>query len=195
MSKKSWTLFLDRDGVINSSKLVGNIQNRAEFQFLSKNLSFFKKFSEIFGTIIVVTNQQGIAKGLITVEDLHDIHSYMISEIEKAGGHVNKVYFCPEHAYLKSQCRKPNSGMALEAQTDFPDIDFAKSVMVGDSDTDIEFGKRLGMTTVWIDNGVVSDKKRAKIKSEADFLFNSLEGFAETLTLKGIEFFSKTDIV
>ena len=194
MSKKSWTLFLDRDGVINSSKPGLHNQNHAEFHFLSNNLSFFKNLSEVFGTILVVTNQQGIAKGLLTVEDLNKIHHYMCAEIEKAGGHINKVYFCPEHAYLKSQCRKPNSGMALEAQTDFPDIDFCKSVMIGDSDTDIEFGKRLGMTTIWIDNGVVSDKKRAKIKSEADFLFNSLEAFAETLTLKGIDFFSKTDI-
>lgn len=176
-----WTLFLDRDGVINQRKSSGYIQNRAEFQFLSKNLSIFKNISYFFGTVVVVTNQQGIAKGLMSESELYEIHDFMISEIVKAGGHINKVYFCPDFAYLNPPCRKPNTGMALEAKKDFPHIDFAKSVMVGDSDSDIEFGKRLGMLTVWIDDGAVSNKNREKIKAAADFVYNSLEEFVEAM--------------
>ena len=165
MNFKNWTLFLDRDGVINTQKRGGYIQNCAEFQFLPKNLEVFKKISDFFGTVLVVTNQQGIAKGLMTEKDLNEIHELMLSEIGKAGGHINKVYFCPDFAYLNPACRKPNTGMALQAKEDFPEIDFSKSVMVGDSDSDIEFGKRLGMFTVWIDNNVSSDKKRQDRKS------------------------------
>ena len=181
MQLKNWTIFLDRDGVINIQKSGGYIQNCAEFQFLPKNLDVFQKISTLFETVLVVTNQQGIAKGLMTEKDLNEIHEYMIAEISKAGGQVNKVYFCPDFAYLNSPCRKPNTGMALQAKEDFPEIDFSKSVMVGDSDSDIEFGKRLGMLTVWIDNGVVSDKKRKSITVQADFVFGSLEDFVDNI--------------
>jgi histidinol-phosphate phosphatase family protein len=181
MHLKDWTLFLDRDGVINVHKRGGYIQNRAEFQFLPKKLEVFKKISEFFGTVLVVTNQQGIAKGLMTEDDLNDIHNHMLDEITTAGGHINKVYFCPDFAYLNPPCRKPNTGMALKAKEDFPEIDFSKSVMVGDSDTDIEFGKSLGMLSVWIDNGDKSDKKRESLTREADYVFASLEDFVSAL--------------
>ena len=182
MHFKNPTLFLDRDGVINVQKRGGYIQNCAEFQFLPKKLTIFKKISEFFGTVLVVTNQQGIAKGLMTENDLNEIHNFMLTEINKAGGHINKVYFCPDFAYLNSACRKPNTGMALKAKEDFPDIDFTNAVMVGDSDTDIEFGKRLGMLTVWIDNGDSSEKKRLSLKAEADYTFSSLEAFVDNLS-------------
>lgn len=187
MNIKTWTLFLDRDGVINERKQGGYIQNCAEFHFLPKNLSIFKNFSEFFGTILVVTNQQGIAKGLMSEEDLAEIHHYMVSEIAAAGARIDKVYHCPDFAYLKSPCRKPNTGMGLQAQIDFPHINFEKSIMVGDSDSDIEFGKRLGMKTVWIDHGEVSDKKRVEIKAAADFCFSSLADFADALDKLGID--------
>jgi len=183
MHFKNPTLFLDRDGVINVQKRGGYIQNCAEFQFLPKDLTIFKKISEFFGTILVVTNQQGIGKGLMNEKDLEEIHNYMISEIKEAGGHITKVYFCPDLAYKNPPDRKPNIGMALKAKEDFPEIDFSKSVMVGDSDTDIEFGKRLGMLTVWIDNGESSDKKRALLSKEADYVFKNLEGFVANLDL------------
>lgn len=182
MHFKNPTLFLDRDGVINAQKRGGYIQNCAEFHFLPKNMEVFKKISEFFGTVLVVTNQQGIAKGLMTENDLNEIHDFMLTEINKAGGHINKVYFCPDFAYLNSACRKPNTGMALKAKEDFPDIDFANAVMVGDSDTDIEFGKRLGMLTIWIDNGDCSEKKRLTLKAEADYVFSSLEAFVDNLS-------------
>jgi histidinol-phosphate phosphatase family protein len=182
MLLKNWTIFLDRDGVINIQKSGGYIQNCAEFQFLPKNLDVFQKISTHFETVLVVTNQQGIAKGLMTESDLNEIHDLMLAEISKAGGHINKVYFCPDFAYLNPPCRKPNIGMALQAKEDFPEIDFSKSVMVGDSDSDIEFGKRLGMLTVWIDNGVSSDKKRKIITAEADFVFSSLEDFVNNIS-------------
>lgn len=148
----SWTLFLDRDGVINE-RLVGDyVKNPEDFHFKSGVLEAVAAFSKIFGRIIVVTNQQGIGKNIMTERNLSDIHRYMISEIQKHGGRIDAVYFAPQLAQENSEMRKPNSGMALQAKRDFGEIDFAKSVMIGDSDSDIVFGQNLGMITVKLAN-------------------------------------------
>lgn len=181
MNFKNWTLFLDRDGVINERNPSGYIENHAEFVFLAGVLECMPLLKNTFGRIVVVTNQQGIAKGIMTDEDLEAIHHYMLQRISTAGGHIDKVYYCPEASYLKPACRKPNTGMALQAQSDFPEIDFEKSVMVGDSDSDIEFGKRLGMKSVWIDHREVSEKKRLQISKQADLTLSSLAEFAENI--------------
>lgn len=140
----SWTLFLDRDGVINK-RLSGYITSSKEFEFLSQVPAAIAKFNEVFGLVLVVTNQQGIGKGLMTLEDLAAVHEYMLSEI-----HVDKIYFAPELKSENSPNRKPKTGMAVQAKSDFPQIDFKKSVMIGDSVSDMQFGKTLGMTTIFV---------------------------------------------
>jgi histidinol-phosphate phosphatase family protein len=188
MKSNTWTLFLDRDGVINKKKQGGYIQNRAEFEFLPGVLNFFKDFSNYFDKIVIVTNQQGISKGLMTIEDLTDIHSFMTKEIINSGGKIDKIYFCADLAINNPICRKPNIGMGLEAKKDFPDIDFSRSFMVGDSDTDIEFGTRLGMKTVWIDNNSTDVEKKKEIVYKADYCFESLKDFVISLNNHSIVF-------
>ena len=153
---ESWTLFLDRDGVINE-RIVGDyVKNIEEFQFIPGALEAIARFSKLFGRLVVVTNQQGIGKGLMTERNLMDVHRYMCSEIEKHGGKIDAVYFAPQLAKENSQLRKPNIGMALLAQQDFPEINFQKAVMIGDSDSDILFGQSLGMITVKLNATEVS---------------------------------------
>jgi histidinol-phosphate phosphatase family protein len=188
MKSNTWTLFLDRDGVINKKKQDGYIQNRAEFEFLPGVLNFFKDFSNYFDKIVIVTNQQGISKGLMTIEDLTDIHSFMTKEIINSGGKIDKIYFCADLAINNPICRKPNIGMGLEAKKDFPDIDFSRSFIVGDSDTDIEFGTRLGMKTVWINESITDLNKRNDISSKADYTFSSLKDFIISLNNHSILF-------
>ncbi len=151
MKKKSgWTLFLDRDGVLNH-RISGNyVKHWNEFKFLPNVLTSLKLFNNLFDHIIIVTNQQGIAKGLMTLEDLNRIHSKARKIIRKHGGRIDKIYSCIELANAANYCRKPAMGMGLDAKKDFPAIDFNKSVMVGDSASDIEFGKNLGMKTIQI---------------------------------------------
>ena len=96
-----------------------------------------------------MTNQQGIGKGLMTTEQLHTIHQSMLDKIREQGGRVDAVYFCPDLKSKPDNCRKPGIFMALQAQADFPEIDFSKSIMVGDSFSDMEFGRRTGMFTVY----------------------------------------------
>lgn len=149
---KNWTLFLDRDGVINRRLVDEYVRSWSEFEFEEDVPNAIARLSAVFGRIFVVTNQQGIAKGLMTEKDLQIVHSQMIIEIEKAGGQIDAVYFCPHWAKDNCDCRKPRTGMALQAKQDFPEIDFTQSLMVGDSPSDIEMGAKLGMKTVFIGN-------------------------------------------
>lgn len=144
-----WTLFLDRDGVLNVEKPDGYILHVGEFVLLPGVEAAMAKLSQIFGRIIIVTNQRGVGRGFMTQADLEAIHRHLRALIEKAGGRIDAIYACTD-ADKESPCRKPNPGMALQAKRDFPEIDFTRSVMVGNSDSDMLFGRQLGMHTVWI---------------------------------------------
>ena len=145
-----YTLFLDRDGVINKRLMGDYVQSWEEFEFIPGSLEAIAKASSMFETIVVVTNQQGIAKKLMTEQDLADIHGQMVEEVTKAGGRIDHVYHCPELASEDPHCRKPNLGMANQAKAMFPKIDFEKSIMVGDSISDMQFGERLSMKCCFI---------------------------------------------
>jgi histidinol-phosphate phosphatase family protein len=129
-----------------------------------------KYLNSLFGRIVIVTNQQGIGKRLYRTEDLELIHKNMLYEIAYHGGQVDKVYFSPHLHSENHPTRKPGIGMALNAQTDFPEIDFKKSIIIGDSMSDMEFGRTAGMVTIYISE---EPKKDPKI----DFNFTSLNDF------------------
>lgn len=145
----NWTLFLDRDGVINVETVGSYITNWNEFIFHEGVVRSLKDLSQIFGNIVVVTNQRGVGKGIMTKDDLKEIHANMQQSIAEGGGRVDKVYSCIAVSDLDHN-RKPNTGMGIQAQQDFPEIDFKRSIMVGNSMSDMEFGKRLSMRTVFL---------------------------------------------
>jgi len=146
------TLFLDRDGVINK-KLEGKyVRDWNEFTFMPNALKAISRLSKIFNLIIIVTNQQGIAKGIMTEDDLIILHQKMIKEIEKNGGKINKVYICPHFEQDDCNCRKPKTGMIESAIKDFPYINRINSYLVGDSNSDIEAGNKAGLKTIKVDN-------------------------------------------
>lgn len=148
----SWTLFLDRDGVINKNIDGSYVLEWEQFEFLHGVLTTLPKLAKIFPRIIVVTNQQCIAKGLITPDALNQLHQNMMNMIELNGGRIDAVYYAPDLASDDNKLRKPNNGMAFLAKQDFPDIDFHKSIMIGDKLSDMEFGKSVNMTTICISN-------------------------------------------
>lgn len=141
---KSWTLFIDRDGVINEEKHMEYINTWDEFKFYPEVKFALKIFAEKFGRIIIITNQRGIGKGLTALADLETIHANMLDEINAAGGSIDKIYFCPD-IEDDNPNRKPNPGMGLQAMKDFPDIDLTKSIMIGNTLGDMEFGRNLGV--------------------------------------------------
>ncbi len=167
---KAWTLFLDRDGVINKKLDNDYVKHWMEFEFEKDVVANFKKLNDVFGTIVVVTNQQGIGKGVYTKEDLELIHNNMLYELKYHKGIIDKVYYSPYLSSENHETRKPNIGMALQAKKDLPQIDFKKSVIVGDSMSDMEFGRTAGMKTIFINEKKVNDPK-------IDLQFNSLSEF------------------
>ena len=167
----TWTLFLDRDGVINERLMGAYVRSIEEFQFLPKVPETIAKLSSIFGRVVVVTNQQGIGKGIMSERNLQDVHTYMCAEVELWGGKIDQCFFAPELHEAGSDLRKPKPGMALEAKKQFPEIDFQRSVMVGDSDSDMIFGQQLGMKTVRVRTvepiGILADET---VESLSEFL-------------------------
>ena len=146
------TLFLDRDGVINK-KLEGKyVRNWEEFEFIPNVLSSISKLSNLFNRIIIITNQQGIGKGIMSENDLIILHQTMIEKIEKVNGKINKIYFCPHLETDYCNCRKPKIGMIEKAVRDFPEINIKKSYLIGDSPSDIKAGERAGLHTIKVDN-------------------------------------------
>jgi histidinol-phosphate phosphatase family protein len=142
-------LFLDRDGVINKKIENDYVRTWQNFEFITGSLEAIRGLRGLFDRIFIVTNQRGVGKGVMTELHLKDIHDRMLRQITESAVNIDGIYSCVD-IFEESSCRKPNTGMALLAQRDFPEVDFSMSIVVGDSITDMEFGKRLGMKTVFI---------------------------------------------
>ena len=173
---KGWTLFLDRDGVINLHYPNDYVKKWDEFYFLEGVLDALKNLATVFRRIIVVTNQQGVGKGLMSKVDLEFIHDEMLREVRKYGGRIHAIYAATDLLENdKGKLRKPDTGMAKKAKKDFPEIDFSKSIIVGDSLSDMMFGRNAGMITVFIGD---ANKLTDEQKSMVDDFCDSLNDFA-----------------
>jgi histidinol-phosphate phosphatase family protein len=170
-----WSLFLDRDGVINKRLMGDYVKSVEEFEILPNVPKAISDLSKYFSPTVIVTNQQGIGKGLMTVEDLNKVHQVLKNEVEIYGGHIDAIYFAPQLASENSSMRKPKIGMALKAKEDFGHIDFSKSIMVGDTKSDMEFGRNAGMKTVLIGR---QDDINPDI---VDFAFEDLYSFSKSI--------------
>lgn len=178
---RNWSLFLDRDGVINHDKTPYTL-SKGDFEFYDGVVEAITKFSSIFGHIFVVTNQRGVGKGLMTEESLLDIHELMTSSIIKAGGRIDKIYYCTsidnEHPD-----RKPNPGMARRAMEEFPAVKNHHSIMVGNNMSDMQFGRSAGMYTVLLTTtGTQVELPHPLI----DLQFHSLAAFAKAIPIESL---------
>ncbi|HEY0676869.1 MAG TPA: HAD-IIIA family hydrolase [Chitinophagaceae bacterium] len=177
MITKTWTLFLDRDGVINIEKHLDYIYHYGEFRFYDGAKEAIRYLSNHFKRIIVITNQRGVGRELMTEEELLSIHNQMLADIESSGGRIHKIYYCTSTDNAHPN-RKPNPGMFLEAQNDFPDIHPDKSIMVGNNLSDMEFGRNAGMHTVFVKT---TDPGQPLPHPFIDLAFNDLAAFAKAL--------------
>lgn len=164
-------LFLDRDGVINIERPNDYVKKIQEFEFIPGSIEAIEHLSKKFDKIFIITNQRGISKGLFSTKDLEDIHNYMLLEIRKKGGKIDHIYYCTD-INDTSINRKPNIGMAFQAQRDFPEVDFSQSIFVGNSQSDILFGNKLGMLTV-----LVGDKYE-----QTHFIYKIINAYYKNLT-------------
>lgn len=155
-------VFLDRDGTLN--RYVGFLRSKDEFTLVEGAGEAVKKINQSGYLAIVVTNQPVVARGEVTLDELHEIHNKMETLLGAEGAYLDDIYFCPHHpdsgyegeiAELKivCECRKPKPGMLYQAAKDY-NIDLRQSWMIGDSNRDIEAGEAAGCRCILItENG------------------------------------------
>ena len=173
----TWTLFLDRDGVINEENVGNYILNWEGFVFTKGALEAFRMIRNHFNKIIVISNQRGVGRKLMTMKDLDRIHTEMLEEVTRNGGRIDRIYTCTDIDNLHPN-RKPNPGLAAAALKDFPDIDLTKSIMVGNKLSDMKFGKAAGMLTVYIRS---TNPEQQFPHTDIDLVYDSFYRFALAL--------------
>jgi D-glycero-D-manno-heptose 1,7-bisphosphate phosphatase len=143
--------FLDRDGTINAKAPEGDyVKRRSELALLPGAAQAIRRLNDAGVTVIVVTNQRGIALGRMSEDDLAQIHQALAAKLEAAAGaRVDAIFHCP-HDIGRCDCRKPDVGLFRRAQERFPWIDLRRSAMIGDGESDVEAARRLGMRAVRI---------------------------------------------
>ena len=169
-------IFLDRDGVINED-LEDYIKTWKEFQFIKGVQPALKQFHQAGIPVVVITNQSAIGRGLVTEGELSVIHNRMVNAVEKSGGRISKIYYCPHHPDAHCRCRKPRIGLLKKAAKEL-DLDLTKCVLVGDNLKDILAGNRAGCRTVLVQTGQGKESLKkileGKTKIKPDWVCESL---------------------
>jgi D-glycero-D-manno-heptose 1,7-bisphosphate phosphatase len=147
-------VFFDRDGVINVKGARGDyIRNWRDLQIISTAVDWIRLFNALDLLVIVITNQRGVALGVMNAADLHEIHRHMREELALRGARIDDIYYCT-HEEGVCECRKPRPGMIFSAARKWG-IDIAGSIMIGDSETDRQLAEACGMRFVAVDDGRV----------------------------------------
>lgn len=142
------TVFLDRDGVINRLR-SDYVLSWETFEFLPGAIDAIRLLNAAGMRVVVVTNQRAVARGLLSADDLTLIHARMVAELAAAGATLDAIYVCP-HDRGVCECRKPGVGLFRQAQREFPAIDFSRSVVIGDSLSDMQAGSALGCQLILV---------------------------------------------
>ena len=177
MSEKSKAVFLDRDGTIIEDS--GYINSPEQIKFIPGSIEAIKKLNEAGYKVVIISNQAGIARELLSENMLQTIDKIIHREVLSGGGHIDASYYCPHHpehgVYPYKQdceCRKPHPGLIKKAVKD-QDLELAGSFMGGDKSSDIETGKRAGVKTVFVRTGHGQNEEK-KLKEKPDHIANNL---------------------
>jgi D-glycero-D-manno-heptose 1,7-bisphosphate phosphatase len=161
--------FLDRDGVINQRPAGRYITRWEEIRFLPGVIDAIALLKRAGFRVIVVSNQRCVAKGLVTTATLEAMHWRMCESLASAGAKIDAVYYCPHEEYPPCGCRKPQPGMLFEAAR-ANSIDLTESWMIGDSESDVEAGRRAGCKTVRL----IAPGEAEAAPGQADLVASSL---------------------
>jgi D-glycero-D-manno-heptose 1,7-bisphosphate phosphatase len=169
MPKK--VVFLDRDGTLNVDH--GYVNEREQWEWVPGSIDACKKLQDAGYALAIVTNQSGIAHGMYTEEDMHQLHEFMEKELEEHGVHLDAIAFCP-HGRNQDECdcRKPKIGMAKQIEAKIGEIDYANSWIIGDKEADLLFGKNAGTKTALIRSRYWEE---GKLSIKPDSIVNSLQ--------------------
>ena len=155
--KKNTAVFLDRDGTINEE--VGYLDSLDKFKVIPGAYEAIRLINESGMKAVVISNQAGVARGFFTEDFVKITHEHLQTELRQKGAFIDNFYYCPHHPtegiapYRQvCNCRKPASGMLLQAAHDF-NIDLTRSYLVGDRFNDIEAGKKIGVRGILVKTG------------------------------------------
>lgn len=140
-------VFLDRDGVINRRKMDGYIESVEELVLLPGAVEAIARLSQNGYRVVVVTNQRGLARGILRREAVNEIHAHISRAVRHAGGVLEEFYVCPHDRDEGCVCRKPAPGL-LDQAFDVRPMNWDTAFLVGDSDSDIAAGKARGVCTI-----------------------------------------------
>ena len=161
-------IFLDRDGTINAGiPYHERVDSPDKVELLPNVLEGLRLLSSLNYKLFFITNQAGLAEGLITQDDFNEINAEVLKQIQPSGAKIVKTYVCPHGMDSNCDCRKPKPGLLLQA-TEKYDIDLKNSWMIGDRLTDIHTGKNAGTKTILVQTGTVTEAP------EADFVAKDL---------------------
>jgi D-glycero-D-manno-heptose 1,7-bisphosphate phosphatase len=148
--------FLDRDGVLNVDH--GYVYDPDQFEWIAGAPEAVRLLNQAGYTVIVITNQSGVARGYYDEAAVKALHTYMQGQLATVGAHIDAIYYCPHHPdgivkelTMTCQCRKPGTGMLEQAARDWP-IDTARSFMIGDKDADMAAAKAFNIRGVKFDS-------------------------------------------
>lgn len=170
-------VFVDRDGVINKDR-DDYVKSVDEFEFLPGSCEALARLHSSGWTVMVVSNQASIAKGLMAREELDRINEVLSRGVEAAGGKIQDMYYCPHHPNDNCNCRKPLPGLLFRAGKDYR-IDLSRAVFVGDAERDIKAGKAAGCKTVLVLTGKLTADEAAEISPPPDHIAADLHEAAD----------------
>lgn len=142
-------IFLDRDGVINHRTLGGYVTNWRQFKFIPGIKTALAQLSKLGVPLIVVSNQAGVGKGLVTRRALRDITERFVAALAKAGARIDAVYYCPHTPEDHCPCRKPRPGLLKQAARDWR-LNLKRSVLIGDSLSDLEAARAVHCPAIFL---------------------------------------------
>ncbi len=174
-------LFLDRDGVLNARLPGAYVADPADLEVLEGVEEGLRLLQSLFRYTFIVTNQQGVGKGLMSEADLQRVHEHLLGHLAKAGIRIDAIYCCPDLRDKPGNCRKPAPELALRAKRDFPRVAFGESLMVGDSVSDILFGQNLGMKTARVLTRFDEEEAWQDLEQQPDFACRDLRELARLL--------------
>ena len=180
-------VFLDRDGVINRDS-PAYIKSREEFEFLPGSLTALARLHKTGYNVIVITNQSAVNRGMISLKELDGMHRMMTNTIQRHGGQIRDIYYCPHRPDEGCDCRKPKPGLILKACNQYK-IDLNHSIMVGDSVKDIECARNAGCAKavlVKTGNGPKSEKELSVRGLKADYVAKDLENAVDWITKENV---------
>jgi D-glycero-D-manno-heptose 1,7-bisphosphate phosphatase len=160
---QAWTAFLDRDGTINRKPREGEyVLDPGQLELLPGAADAIRRLNESGWRVIVVTNQRGIARGLMSEDDLASVHERLLELLRGDGARIDRIYHCPHEAGT-CDCRKPGTGLLERARKDDPEIAFERAVMIGDSRIDVDAGRAAGIRTIAIGSASGASQQAADL--------------------------------